>query len=64
MTRILYSLKEAAALLSMCEKTLRKHIAAGNIPTVRDGHSYKLRHKDLERFASQDRIESVYKRAS
>lgn len=51
----LLTLPEAAAILSLSLKTLRRRIAAGALPVIRDGRALRVHPRDLERYVAARR---------
>ena len=51
------TLQETAEALNISLKTLRRRIAAGDLPVIRDGRILRVHPKDLEHYiASRRRI--------
>jgi len=51
----LLTLKEAAAILRISIKTLRRRIAAGAISAVRDGRMLRIALSEIERYIAERR---------
>ncbi len=46
----LMTVKEVATGMSASEKTVRRRIAAGELPVIRDGRMIRIRPKDYRRY--------------
>ena len=46
------SVKEVAELFRICPKTVRRWIAAGELPATRLGRDYRIARSDLKAFAA------------
>lgn len=53
-----YSVEEAAELLSVSPRTLRRYIKAGTIPSFRVGRQIRIRHEKLLDFIQEQERES------
>jgi excisionase family DNA binding protein len=51
----LLTLKEAAAILRISIKTLRRRIAAGQLSAIRDGRMLRITLAELERYIAERR---------
>jgi excisionase family DNA binding protein len=51
----LLTLPEACEILSCSIKTLRRRIAAGEVPVIRDGRLIRIHPDDLQRYIRQRR---------
>ena len=46
----LMTVREVAAAMNASEKTIRRRIAAGELPVIRDGRLIRIRPKDYRRY--------------
>ena len=53
----LLTIEETAKALSTSEKTVRRRIAAGKLPVIRDGRIIRIRQKDLQAYIAMHRCE-------
>lgn len=51
----LLTLPDAAELLGLSLKTLRRRVAAGDLPVIRDGRLVRVHPNDLERYIAARR---------
>ena len=49
----LLTIREVAAIQRTCERTVRRRIAAGELPAVRDGRLLRVRARDLRLYQLQ-----------
>ena len=49
----LLTIKEVAAIQKTCERTVRRRIAAGELPALRDGRLVRVRPRDLRAYQLQ-----------
>lgn len=47
---VFYSIQEVASILSLSERTVRRHVLAGYLRSFRVGHQYRISEKDLETY--------------
>ena len=50
----LLTIREVAAIQKICVRTVRRRIAAGELPAVRDGRLLRVRARDLRRYQLQN----------
>ena len=46
--KVYYSVREGAAYLGCCERTIQRRIRDGSLPTYRLGHHHRLLRQDLD----------------
>jgi len=49
----LLTIREVAEIQKICVRTVRRRIAAGELPAVRDGRLLRVRARDLRRYQLQ-----------
>jgi len=49
----LLTVKEVAKIQNTCERTVRRRIASGELPAVRDGRLLRVRPRDLRAYQLQ-----------
>jgi excisionase family DNA binding protein len=49
----LLTIKEVANLQQTCERTIRRRIASGELPAIRDGRLIRVRARDLRAYQLQ-----------
>ena len=49
----LLSVAEVAEVMGICERTVRRRIASGDLPALRDGRALRVRPSDLRAYQLQ-----------